>query len=822
MRKLFAILLNILGISLFFLSCQSTKYVPEQQHLLTKNTIYVNGKKNKDATIDAYLMQRPNQKFLWLPMGVYFYNLGSKNFEKDYDKWKKNHPKWYRFSKSVFSEKQVYGNRKYQERVNEWFFKKGDAPEIINLKKTKQTVKNLQQYLYNEGFLKAKVNYKIEPYKIKKAKVNYHISTGNRYMIDSLLVSIESKELDSIYKNSHLSTSLKVNQPLKVSDFADERNRLTELFRNSGVYRFNKNAIVFFADSTNQKPYKVDVEMIVNDSISGKPFKIQRVKNIKIYTDYAYNIKEDSLKTRFKNRGYQFISLKKLKYNPKDLLNSVFIKPGDVYSDKSSNLTRLHLRELNNFKMVDVRYKELEDDSLEALIYLTPQKKYSLGLNSELTHSNIKRLGISAKLSLLNRNVFKGAEILKISAQSSFFDAKDVAKNDKLLNAWEIGADVSFEIPRFFLPFNTDGMIAKNKFPKTIFTLGTSLQRNIGLDKQKFTGIINYTWRSSQKITHSVELLNAQYIRNLNASSYFNVYKSEFNRLADISFSRLNVILEEDESLKFIKENLTNDFEKKYPQDYKIIQNINERYKIITENTFIPAMAYSFTYNNSKDYKDTDFSFFRARLVSSGNITSLFTQKEEGVKTLFNTPFAQYMKLDTEFKRFWDLSFNSIIAFRTFLGVAVPYGNSEAIPFSRSYFIGGSNDLRAWKVYDLGPGSQKTGLEYNVGNLKFLASLEYRFNIANSLKGAIFTDVGNIWEFSTSTAVDTSKFNFKKAIEELAVGAGFGIRYDLSFLLLRLDLGFKAYEPYLEENKRWFQHFNFSNTVYNFGISYPF
>lgn len=822
MRKLFAILLNILGISLFFLSCKGTKYVPDGKHLLTKNTVFVNGKKNTGADVEAYLMQRPNQRFFWLPMGVYFYNLGSKNFETDFEKWKKLHPKRYRFSKSVFSEKQVYGVRKFKEKTNEWFFKSGSAPEIVNTKKTRQTVKNLQQYFYNEGYLRAKVNYKIES-KNKKAKVKYTVATGKPYLIDSISVLMESKILDSIYKSNKSPMRLKTNEKLKISYFSDERNRLTELFRNSGIYRFNKNAIVFDADTTKQ-PYRVPIKMVVSDSISGKPFKIQNIRNVKIYTDYAYNLHKDSIKEKENYKGYHFLSVKKIKYKPHYLLDAVFIKPGDTYSDKTTDLTRLHLQDLNNFKMVDVRYKELPSDSLDAYIYLTPQKKYSLGINTELTHSNIKPLGISAKLSLLNRNVFKGAEILKLSFQGSFLNSEDAAKKSDFFNAREMGVDLSLEIPRFFLPFNADKIVSKTSYPKTIFTLGTSLQKNVGLDKQKFTGIIDYVWRSSKTISHSVELLNAQYIRNLNASSYFSVYKSEFNSLSTIAKDFFNIDLTESEATNFINTYINDDFKNNYPESFKIAQNIDERYKILTENIFVPSMAYTFTYNNSRDYQDKDFTFFKTRFVSSGNITSLLTKKQENeTKTLLGIPFAQYAKLDVELKRFWNPFLNNIIAFRTFLGIAVPYGNSEAIPFSRSYFIGGSNDLRAWQVYDLGPGSQKTGLEYNVGNIKFLTSLEYRFDIANSLKGAIFTDVGNIWEFSSSkTATSKTIFNLKKALEELAVGTGFGIRYDLSFLLLRLDIGFKTYEPYLTEGNRWLQHYNFNNAVYNFGISYPF
>ena len=507
-------------------------------------------------------------------------------------------------------------------------------------------------------------------------------------------------------------------------------------------------------------------------------------------------------------------------------MNSVFIEQNSIYKDETRELTRKHLRGLNNFRSVDIKYTELENDMLETSIFLSPRDKFSIGVSTELTHSNIRQLGVSGKLSFTNRNIFKGAEILRFSVQGSFLDSKDAAENNNLLNAWELGADVSLELPRFFSPFSPNKFIPKNRAPKTIFTLGTSLQKNIGLDKQRFTGIVDYIWESSKTKSHSLQLLNAQYIKNLNTGSYFNIYSSEFKNLEEIQQGFFpNETLNKSNAISFINTNIDANFNANNPEEYKIAQNIKSRYNIITEDVLVPSVTYTFTLNKSENYKDTDFSFFRARIVSSGNLSTLISQQtdENNVKTLFNTPIAQYIKTDLEYKKFWQLSRENILAFKTFLGIAYPYNNSNSIPFSRSYFIGGPNDLRAWRIYDLGPGSTKTGLEYNVGNLKFLSSFEYRFKILNSIKGAFFVDAGNIWDISNSNVLNSeAKFSGIESLKDIAIGSGFGIRYDLSFILLRLDLGFKTYEPYLNTGNKWFNNYNFKNTVYNFGISYPF
>ena len=822
LKNNFIILLILISITLIFSSCNSLKYVSDEDFLLTKNSVFVNNKKNVDSEITDYIAQRPNQLVLGVPFPLYFYNLGNKNFETDYDLWKTAHPNTSKFVTSIFSEKQTKGLHSFKRGSNNWFLNNGEPPVLFDVKKADQTVRNLTQHYYNEGYFNANVNFEEIKSKRKKITINYNINTGKPYTLDTITTNIESRVLDSIYAVNREKSFLKKGEQFKYELFFDEQDRINELFRNSGIYRFNKNAILVEADTAN---YKSNINLIINDSIANVPFKIQKIKNVNIYTDYSYNTKDEPIKDSLDYNGYLFLSQKNLRYNPKLLLESVFIEPNTIYKDQTRELTRKNLRRLNNFKNITIKYKELENDLLEASIYLSPLKKYSIGTSAELTHSNIRQLGISGKLSFSNLNIFKGAEILKFSVQGSFLDSKDAADKEKLLNAWEAGGDVSLEIPRILFPFKPDNIIPKNMAPNTILTLGTSLQKNIGLDKQKFTGIIDYTWESTQTKKHSLQLLNAQFIKNLNIDSYFSIYKSEFNDIQNIASTYFNEdALETTKVIQFIDTNINSNFEQNNPNEFTIAQNIKKRYSIITEDVYIPSVAYTFTFNNSENYKDNDFSFFRARLVSAGNLTSLLSSKKDNdnVKLLFNTPIAQYIRTDLEYKKFWNLSLENVLAFRGFLGIAFPYNNSKTIPFSRSYFIGGPNDLRAWRIYDLGPGSTKTGLEYNVGNLKFLTSLEYRFKVINSVKGALFVDAGNIWDISNATVTASEgKFNGFSSLKDIAIGSGFGIRYDLSFILLRLDLGFKTYEPYLENNK-WFQHVNFKNNVYNFGISYPF
>lgn len=813
-------------------SCNSVKNVPKEKYLLKKNSITVNDKKSRDENLTDYIIQRPNQLVLSFPIPLYLYNLADKESDSTYEKWLKKHPKTHKRFSAIFSEKQVVRLGNSYKNFHKWILKNGEEPVILDSIKTAQTAEKLRLHFINEGYFKNIISVNKTLKKNQKAFINYNVTKNKPYLLDSIFVAIDSKALDSLYQTEQENSFLKSGERYRDVNFRDESLRLTKLFRNSGIYHFSDNSIGFYQlDSTNTN-YKTNVLLQIenqiiekNDSLIVKPYQLYKINKITIYPDYSFINKENTFQDSLTYKGIDVFAYHNIKYSSKFLANSIFIEKDNLYSDINRDLTRNYLRSTQNFRLVDIKYTENDDYTLDASIYLSPLKKYTLGLSTEVTHSNIRKFGLSGKISLLNRNTFRGGEIFKISMQGSFLNtSRDAKDNTNFFNAWEAGVDASIKIPKFLFPINTSKWIPKRMYPKTEFTVGTSWQKNIGLDIQKFTGIVDYSWETTPQKKHNLEFLDAQYIRNLNVNSYFNIYTSEFLKLAEIAQNYFNQTITTSSALLFYDNNINDAFQNSNPIEYQIAQNIKKRYDIITENVLIPLIAYTFTYNNSENYSDQDFSYFRIRLAAAGNISNLFaTQKEGSVSNeLFGIPIAQYARTDIEYKKFWDLTSENILAFRTRIGIAIPYGNSSQIPFSRNYFAGGPNDMRAWKVYDLGPGTEKTGLEYNVGNLKFITSLEYRFKILNSFKGALFTDVGNIWDI-TNTSLSTDKSGFKglSSIKELAIGTGVGFRYDINFFVLRFDIGFKTYEPYLESNK-WFSNFDFVNAVYNIGINYPF
>ena len=263
--------------------------------------------------------------------------------------------------------------------------------------------------------------------------------------------------------------------------------------------------------------------------------------------------------------------------------------------------------------------------------------------------------------------------------------------------------------------------------------------------------------------------------------------------------------------------------------DFDSLRNtLKERYDRLTANNLILGSSLSLNTNSQESIFDENFYKFRWKIDLIGNILRLFlksinaNQNETNYYTLGGVSPSQYIKTEIDYIKHWSLGRERIFAFHAFTGIAIPYGNSSNVPFARSYFSGGSNDNRAWRAYELGPGSSNNINEFNEANFKLAFNLEYRFPISGPLNGGLFIDIGNIWNLWDNVNDTALSFSGLKDLNELAIGSGFGLRYDLDFFVFRFDTGFKTYNPALSVGQRWWSEFNLRNAVLNIGINYPF
>jgi outer membrane protein assembly factor BamA len=849
LKKISTKIATFIVIGIIISACDTEKRVPNRKQLLTKNEILVNGKATKSDAVTNQLYQKPNSTLLGLHVRLSLYNWANPNPDSTYQAKFTNHPGKYERMSKLLSAKQVdrLGKSFWYHGIHDFLKQTGEPPVIVDTTKTIKSISRLKYYYFNDGFFNVKANYKLDRLSRKKAKIKYAITTGSPYLLDTLSTSIQTPVLDSLYRTKIANTFIKSGKQYKTEDFDNEKERITTHFRNNGVYQFQPNYVTFDLDTLNNNK-KVNVNLIIDDysyqdqdTTRTEPFKIYKISDVNIYTDYSATNSTLKITDSTKFNNFNLYSHSKLKYKPKAITDAVFITKGSLFADFKTVLTTRYLNNLKVFNYPTIIYEVDKRDttaqSLIAKVYLSPRKKYSFGATFDVTHSNIQNIGIAGSLSETIRNVFNGAETLELAARGNIGSSKDLANpQSNFFNVSEYGVDVKLNIPRIWFPFGTEKIIPKSMIPSTLLSSGLSTQKNIGLDKENVTGVLAYNWTPKRNNTARFDLFNIQYVRNLNPENYFNVYKSSYTELNNLgkTYNTNTQYINTDGNLKIEQgtSGFTNDVltgTVTLPaKDYTTLSSIEERRIRLTENDFILSNSFSFSKTTKTDIKDNTFYLFRTKIESAGSILSLvsnaanLSRNQNGKYEIFNLEYSEYIKTEFDYIKYWDFSKGKVLAVRSFFGIAIPYGNSNNIPFSRSYFAGGSNDNRAWEPYRLGPGSTGAINDYNEANMKIALSAEFRFKILGSINGALFADAGNIWNVLDNITDKRATFDGVQDLKEIALGTGFGLRYDLSFFVVRFDLGFKTFNPANEMGKRWFYDYDFAHSVFNFGINYPF
>lgn len=840
-------LLFVIGTIIY--SCSLVKRVPESEKLLVKNEIYINDKLNKEERVNNLLVQQPNTKFLNYPFGLTLYNAAKPNPDSSYQAWLNKKPNRIKRLNRLLSAKQVerLGNSFFVSGLPKFMKETGEAPVIIDEKKAERSKERLSGFYYNNGFIRNKVTMSIDSVGDRRGKITYKVVTGKPYFIDSIFKFIESPLIDSLYSLEEKKSFIRKGDQYNFTNFDIERKRITQYLRNNGVYHFQESNVKYDAiynDSIQKMNVNIKIEdrlVKKDDELIKRPFSIYNISQVNIFTNNTSKKESNQVNDSTTYKNFTIYSAGKLKYKPKAITNAIFIEKGNLFSDKDRTLTLKSLSNLKVFNYPTIEYIEDQNDttktSLIANIYLISKPKFIWQPSIDVTTSDIQEFGISARMAFTWRNLFKRAETFELSARGNIGSSKDLANpNDVFFNISEYGVEAKLSFPRIVFPINTKSIIKKEMLPTTNANIGLTSQRNIGLDKENLTGVFNYNWIPKEKHTIRFDLLNIQFIKNLNPENYFNVYTSSYNTLNNLAqiynvdpTNLENGNLTTEGAVNFIDDVQTGGTSLlPSDPDYKIIRSIGERRERLIENNLILSSAITFFRNTKANLLDNNFYSIKAKIESSGNVLSLIANtkneplNENGNKTLFGIEYSQYIKGEVDYIKHWDFGKKNTLAMRAFAGLAVPYGNAQSIPFSRSYFSGGSNDNRGWQAYSLGPGRSGGINDFNEANLKLAYSLEYRFRVGGNFYSAFFADIGNIWNVFDNITDKDYTFNGFSSFEDLAVGSGIGFRYDFDFFVFRFDLGYKAYDPAREIGDRWLKGVNFSKTVLNFGINYPF
>lgn len=826
-------------------SCDVMKRVGENENLLVENKVEVDGKRTNTETLNNLIYQKPNGRLplFGTPFRLHIYNLARPNIDSILQAKVLDNPRKVAWKTKLLSKKQFVQELKSRKGFNNWLKTTGEPPVIYDEQLAEKTANGMRKYYFSKGWFDAETSFEVKKDSNKRATVVYKVKKNKPYILDSITPIIATSIIDSIYKNQLKNESLiSKGQQYDEAKFSAERNRLATNLRNMGFYHFAQDYITFDIDTIGTKG-KIKSELVIadrairlEDSIRREPFKIYKIKEVNIYTDYKYENRNLPITDSIQYNDFNLYSYDKLKFRPKAITDAIFIHKDEVFRDLDRSRTYRYLSELRAFRYPNIDYIEnAEDSTLTANVYLVPRKKFELNANFEASRDNIQAIGFGFNGGLTIRNIFGGAENLQISALTAIGSSADASvRDDRFFDINELGGNIRLSIPRIFLPFNTEKLIPKFMSPSTNINFSATGQTNIGLDRETLTGTVNYNWYPSKTVTNNVDLLNIKFIRNLNIGNYFGVYQNSFNLLNDIAQS-IGYIPEDDiltfpeEADAFIDDVLQgNTSLGPSDDDFATVNNINQRKNRLTENNLIISSSFNYTKDRRENLFDKDFSIIRARVELAGNLLSTISraigapQGEDGRYDILNVPFSQYVKTEVDYVKHWELGNKNEFAIRTFFGIAIPYGNSQSIPFLESFFSGGPNDVRAWTAFNLGPGSSNSTDEFNEANMKITLSAEQRFNILGRFNGAFFVDAGNIWNVLDNTEEDDRTFDGFKSLRDIAIGSGFGLRYDFSFFVLRFDIGFKTYNPALERGERWFKQYNFGNAVYNIGINYPF
>lgn len=757
-------------------SCNPTKYVPTGETLLDANHIKVNNEKVKKEALIPYIRQKPNKTIFGAKFHLGLYNLS--NIEKT---------RW----------------------PHKWLRDIGEEPVIFDADATDKSKVQIRSYLSSKGYFDGRVMETIETAK-RKTKVYYDVNLKTPYTIRKVIYEVADPVISMIGFADSTNILITRGMPYDEEILQAERSRLERSVRDHGFYNFSADFVAFRIDSMVGER-KVDIFYNVRNYLKPGPGSVPveiphtqfSVKNIYIYPDYIPGDVLSGGADYLNNldtiyyKGFYFIADARkpsIKYDI--IIQSLYIKPGLTFNLSNTERSHSHLMSLKTFRLVNILYNETsgnpaggkENSSLNCTIQLTPISRQSFSVELEGTNSG-GNLGGALNLIYQNKNLFRGAEQfnMKLTGAYETFSRDSSGARGR---TQQYGVETALRIPRFLVPFLESENFIKKYNPTTSIIVAYNYQNLPVYTRTVANATFGYMWNDGPYRTHIVNPLQMNMVK-----------------------------------IPFIDEDYYNN----------VIATSN--YLINSyKDVLIAGINYSFIYSNQKIKKSRNYWFFRFNGETAGNMLTAaknITGAEQETDSLtsyyklFGQPYAQFVRADIDIR--YNRIFNDVssIVYRTFIGVGFPYKNSEAMPFEKQYYEGGANGIRGWQVRSLGPGSYlPPGSTYTnqTADIKIEANIEYRFKLFWILEGAMFVDAGNIWAIKEDASRPGAQFKFNKFFDDLAIGSGLGMRFDLSFVVLRTDIGFKLRDPKYAGDNRWLINRNFSNDdlALVISIGYPF
>ncbi len=775
-------LTSILLLIIIFSSCRTPRYLPDAQALVTRvNLKGIDKRFSEQALLYVQKDVRPNSR-----LNLLLYN--------------------------TFNTK---GGRYRTDRIKDI----GEAPHILDSSLVEISRIQIEKFFKNKGYFRAHVKSDIL-IKNKKAKITFTADQGPEFKIRNIQYIIPDSVVSKLYSAKHnFFTHLHSGSRYDADSLNYEREQIFQMMKENGYYDYVRQFVRFEVDSTLYNN-EADLKMSLSNPKGGKVHQIYTIDNsiftIKNSDGLMEGLKKDTV---LLDTQYHIIDYS-LKFKPKIFRKYSFIKKGELYNLSKENLTYDRLYDLNVFKNVKIEYVKSADSTfkLSPRYDIIPLKKMSNRIEGEFTF-NSGRNGFNFGDTYSNRNLFGGAELLEIKAKYGIqFDATASGNifNRIFSRDFQLGANII--VPKLLVPFKIP-QLGKNGIPHTTISSSIQLFDQVNAFSSRIViNSITYDWVETKAKLHSLTPLNIEYRKGVLDPAFKSTLQT---------------------------------------QGYELYIRTNDR------EFFNLGSLYSYTVNTIKLNTYDNFLYFRGSIDAAGNSLGLFNTifkfktNDDGFKTIFGLPYQQYVKTEIDLRLYRHLGGESQFVARLNPGIGIPYGNSSTLTFEKNFFAGGSSGVRAWQARTLGPGNYNRAVLANdalrtnlrnldqLGEIKLEGNLEYRFKVLDNLfgakiKGATFTDFGNVWRLHESVENPGGEFKFNKFLGQLAVGAGAGLRIDLNYFVFRLDAGIKVKDPQFSGSDQWvIKHlFNYSDfkskyaasnkpdvyrfVQYNFGIGMPF
>jgi outer membrane protein insertion porin family len=750
---------------LIIYGCSNTKFLPEGELLYTGGKVKVEDsmmkrkeRKRLESEFKGLLRPKPNSKILGLRPKLWIYNIaGEPKKEKGFRHWLRT--------------------------------KVGQPPVLFSQVDLQYNAEVLQSYSENHGYFKTRTA-SDSTRRGKKASAEYIVKPGRQYMIRNVMFPDDSSRISEVIARSKRRTVLKPGEGYDLDKIKTERERIDARLKEKGFYYFSPEFLKVQVDSTVGK-YEVDLKLLVKEEAPDEARNVYKIDKITIFPNYSIRTdtisfdKEDVIQ----HNDFTIIDSAKT-FNPRIFDRTLYFKKGDIYNRTDHNLSLNRLVNMGTFKFVknEFRLSDSIPNTLNAFYFLTPLPKKAIRVEVTGKTNSANFTGTELNVNWSNRNAFRSAELLTISAFGGM--EVQISGQNNGYNVYRVGSQVDIVWPRFVVPFRTKtpgGFV-----PKTKATIGYEFQKRMQLYAlNSFKTSFGYLWKENIRKEHE---LNVTQINYVSPNGVTDLYKQQ---------------IEEDE---------TGTLEK------------------VIEKQLIFGPTYSFTYTNTMRKRKLNTFYYKGSVDVAGTIAGLVSganvKKGDTIK-IAGVPFSQFVKFENDFRHYFRLSDNSQLVSRIIVGTGLAYGNSSSLPYIKQFFIGGTNSVRAFRARSIGPGTWKDTISAFLpdesGDIKLEFNTEYRAKLFSIVHGAVFVDAGNIWLLNKNPNKPGAEFT-SKFLNQLAVGTGVGLRFDLSLLILRTDLAFPLRKPYLPDGQQWvIDDIDFGsgswrkeNLIFNLAIGYPF